>query len=88
MIFTGFVYLASYVLGLIVAILPTSTGFPAEVSNAFTTLGGYVQILNTLLPIPTLATVLAILVSVDLAIFGFKTFKWVLSHLPFIGGRG
>jgi len=88
MIFTGFVYIAAYILQLIVSILPTSTGFPSEVTAAFVTFGGYVQILDTVLPIATLATVLGILVAVDLSIFAFKTFKWIFSHLPFIGGRG
>ena len=88
MIFTGFVYIGSYILQLIVSILPTSTGFPPDVASAFATMGGYVQMLDTLLPISTLATVLGIIVSVDVAIFGFKTFKWLISHIPAVGGRG
>jgi len=88
MIFTGFVYLAAYILAAILAVLPYSAGFPTDVQSAFTTMAGYVQILNTLLPISTLATVLAILVSADLAVFAFKTFKWLISHIPFVGGRG
>jgi len=88
MIFSGFVYLSAYLLQFIVGVLPTSAGFPAEMTSAFNLMAGYVQILNTLLPISTLATVLLLLVSVDLAIFGFKTFKWLISHLPLVGGRG
>jgi len=88
MIFTSFVYLAAYVLGFIVDILPSSTGFPSDVQTAFNTMGGYVQLLDTLLPIGTLAIVLGILVSVDVAIFGFKTFKWLVSYIPFVGGKG
>lgn len=88
MIFSGFVYIGAYILQLIISVLPTSSGFPPEVASAFTTMGGYVQMLDTLLPIQTLATVLAIIISVDVAIFGFKTFKWLLAHIPFVGGRG
>jgi len=88
MIFTAFVYLGAYILGVIILALPTGTGFPADVQSAFTTLAGYVQILNTLLPIGTLASVLAVLVATDLAIFGFKSLKWLVSYIPFIGGRG
>jgi len=88
MIFTSFVYLASYVLGFIVNILPDSTGFPSDVQTAFDTMGGYVQLLDTLLPVGTLAVVLGILVSVDVAIFGFKTLKWLVSYIPFVGGKG
>lgn len=88
MIFSGFVYLGAFVLDMITSILPSSSGFPPDVQAAFTQMGGYVQMLNTLLPIGTLATVLAIVISVDVAIFGFKTFKWVISHIPAVGGNG
>jgi len=88
MIFSAFVYLSAYVLSAIVAILPSGTGFPADVQSAFNTMAGYVQILNTLLPLSTLAAVLVILVAADLAVFAFKTLKWLISHIPFVGGRG
>jgi hypothetical protein len=88
MIFSGFVYVGTFVLQLITSILPTSSGFPVEVQDAFNTMGGYVMILDSILPIGTLATVLGILIATDLIIFGFKTFKWVISHIPAVGGRG
>jgi len=88
MIFTAFVYLASYALSLLASILPFSTGFPPEVSTAVSTLSGYLGTLNVLLPIPTMAIVLGLFVSVEVAIFGFKTFKWIISHLPWVGGKG
>jgi hypothetical protein len=88
MIFTGFVYLASYILAVIVNVLPYSSGFPPEVTSAFNTMAGYVQILDTLLPIDTLAAVLAVIIATDLVIFGFKSAKWLISHIPFVGGRG
>jgi hypothetical protein len=88
MIFSGFVYVASFVLNMVTSILPSGTGFSPEVQNAFLTMGGYVGILNTLLPISTLAVVLGIIIATDVAIFGFKTFKWLVSHVPFVGGKG
>lgn len=88
MIFSGFVYLAAYLLQLVIFVLPVGTGFPPEVQSAFTSLGGYVGLLNTLLPISTLAAVLAILIATDIAIFGFKTFRWIIGYIPFVGGRG
>lgn len=88
MIFSGFVYIAGFILSLIIGVLPTGNGFPPQVAEAFTALGGYVQILNTLLPIPTMAWALGILISVDVAVFSFKTFKWILSHIPAVGGKG
>jgi len=88
MIFSGFIFVVVFLLSTIIGLLPTSTGFPTDVTSAFTTFAGYVQILDTLLPIDTLATVLGIIISVDIAIFTFKTLKWLISHLPVIGGRG
>lgn len=88
MIFSTFIYLAAYFLKLVIFFLPTSTGFTSDVTGAFTAMAAYVKLLNTLLPISTMASVLLILTGVELAIFGFKTFKWLISHIPFIGGRG
>jgi len=87
MIFSGLVYLSAYILQAITALLPSSDGFSPEVANAFTTMGGYVQILNTVLSITTLATGLTITFSVDNSIFGFKTIKWLISYVPLIGGK-
>ena len=87
MIFSGFVYVATFILTMITAVLPTGTGFPPEVQSAFTQMGGYVGMLNTLLPLSTLATVVAIVFATDLIIFGFKTFRWLISHVPFVGGH-
>jgi len=88
MIFSAFVYLAAYVLATLVAVLPEGEGFPDEVTAAFSTMAGYVQILDTLLPLSTLAAVLTILVAADLAVFAFKSLKWLISHIPLVGGRG
>ncbi len=88
MIFTGFVYVSAFLLQMATNLLPSSNGFPQELIDAFTTMGSYAGLLNTLLPLETLAIALGILISIDLAIFGFKSFKWIVSHLPFVGGRG
>lgn len=88
MIFSSFVYLGSFLIGALLLILPSGTGFPPEVTTAITEMGSYVVLLDTLLPVATLGIVLAILFSVELAIFGFKALRWMVSFLPFIGGRG
>lgn len=86
---TGFfINLVGYVLSYLVAKLPTSTGFPDEMVDGFDYLASFGSLLNTLLPVTTLSLALGILILVDNSAFGFKTFKWVISHLPFIGGKG
>jgi len=72
----------------IISLFPVGTGFPSEFHTAFTSLGGYVHMLDPLLPIETLLACLTFVFSVEIALFGFKTFKWVISHVPLFGGKG
>jgi len=88
MIADVFITISGYVLAVLVNLLPVSTGFPASVATAFTTLGSYVGVLDPIVPIDTLRTVLVLLVSIELIIFTFKTAKWLFSHVPLVGGRG
>jgi len=45
--------------------------------------------LKTIYPTPTpnIPPIISLIVVFELSIFGFKAFKWVLSYVPFIGGR-
>lgn len=88
MLLSGLIYIAYGLVSLIIAIFPTGGTFPSAVHTATTALGGYLHILDPLVPISTLLSCLTLIFTVELAIFGFKTFKWVASHIPFIGGRG
>jgi len=88
MIVTAFVSIITYFLSLLVAVFPESTGLPSELTAATNYLGGYLNLLDPIVPIDTLGTTLGILVLIELAIFGFKTAKWIISHLPMVGGRG
>ena len=85
MITTAIIYTAYYVLGFFVEIFPRSDGFPSEVATAFSTLGGYVGMLDPLVPISTLATCISILIAMELIIFAFKTLTWIFSKVPIIG---
>lgn len=88
MITNAIITLANFVLGIIIPIFPLSIGFPQAVHNGANTLGAGVGVLNPLVPIGTLVTILGLIVSVELIIFGFKTFKWLFSHVPWVGGKG
>jgi len=72
----------------IISLLPTSQGFPADALSSAQTIGGYVGIFSPVISIATLGTTLALVFSVELGVFGFKTVKWIISHVPFIGGKG
>jgi len=88
MLTTGIIYLGYGLVSLILGIFPAGGTFPASLHNATQALGGYLHILDPLVPISTLLTCLTLVFSVEIALFGFKTFKWLVSHIPFIGGRG
>jgi len=72
----------------LIDLFPVGTGFPSSFHTAVQSLGGYLHILDPLVPISILLTCLTLIFTVEIAIFGFKTLKWVLSHIPFLGGKG
>jgi len=88
MIFTALILVITDLLNFIVAFFPSSTGFPAEAHTAMQGLGGYLGIFSPILPLSTLFTILTLVLTVEVSIFGFKTFKWLISHIPQIGGKG
>lgn len=88
MITSAFIDFAYYLLNGIIGFLPSSSGFPQAAHDAMTGLGGYVGIWAPILPMATLVTVITLVFTVEIGIFGFKTTKWVISHLPWIGGKG
>jgi len=85
MITTALINFAYYLLSGITALLPQSSGFPPEVGTAFTYVGGYVKMLDPLIPIATLGTAVSIVISVELLILGFRMLEWIYKKIPIIG---
>ena len=88
MIITAFLQIVTYLMGIALSIFPDAGGLPSDVHSGATIIGGYARTLDGILPFNTLFTVVSIVVSIELLIFAFKSFKWLISHVPFIGGRG
>lgn len=88
MIFDALLYLGLLMLDWIVSLFPISTGFGAEFHSAMSLIGGYMDIFTPLIPVSTLISLIGIIMGVELGIFGFKTAKWIVSHIPYIGGKG
>jgi hypothetical protein len=88
MITTAIITLAYLLISSIIGLLPAGAGFPTGFHTAITSLGGYLHILDPLVPISILLTCLSLIFSVEIAVFGFKTIKWIISHIPWIGGKG
>ena len=75
-------------LSFIINLFPSGTGFSTEIHSAFSTLGGYVGLMDVFVPISALLTCLTLIFTVEIAMFGFKTTKWIIHFIPFFGGRG
>lgn len=88
MIITIIMSIGYLVITTILNFFPASTGFPADVLGAAGYLGEKAAELNVILPLDTMAVVLSIIFGVEIAVFGFKTLKWIMAHLPYIGGKG
>ena len=83
-----FINLSTYILSGIIGLFPVGTGFSATVHSAFSGLGAYLGILDPLIPISTLISAVTLIVSVELALYSFRSLKWLISHIPAIGGKG
>jgi len=88
MITTAFLTISYSLLSWILSLLPSSEGFPDVAHTAVSSIGGYFGILSPIVPIATLFTVVSLIFTVEIGIFGFKTVKWIISHIPWVGGRG
>lgn len=87
MITNGLLSLGWLVLHWIVNLFPLSTGFPTEVHTALETIGGYASIFNPIFPYQDMGIIIGILVGVEVGIFVFKTMRWGIGYLPFVGGK-
>lgn len=87
MISNALINLAYYIADFFIDLFPVGTGFPPAVHTATASLGGYLRIIDPLLPVSTLATIVTLVVVFELALFAFRTFRWLLTYLPFVGGK-
>lgn len=88
MITTAFIEIVNYLLTLALSVFPNSTGLPEIVHTSAVAIGGYARTFDAILPIDTIFTVVSLVITVQLGILAFKSFKWIISHVPFVGGRG
>jgi len=87
MITNALISLGNFILSGLVNLFPTSTGFSSGVFDGADYLGNMVGRYNVIIPVGTLATILGLIIAVELSIFTFKTFKWMFGYIPFIGGK-
>jgi len=88
MIINAIISLALNITNGIVNILPVSSGFPPAVLQAASTFAGYFGLFSPLIPLGTLLIAVTLVFVVEIAIFGWKTVKSLVSHVPQFGGAG
>jgi len=88
MITTGFINIGYYILHWLIGLFPVGSNLPASAHTAAAYLGSFFALIDPLVPTTTLATIVGLIFGVEIAFFGWRTLKWILSFIPFIGGRG
>jgi len=88
MITTPLINFAYFLISGFIGWFPAGSGFNETVHNSVIWLGGYLALIDDLVPISTLATIMLLVFSLEIGLFGFRTLKWIISHIPAIGGRG
>ena len=62
--------------------LLTDATLPANISNSISTMGGYIQAIDIILPISTLFSILLLYISIEAGIFSYKIIMWVIRRIP------
>jgi len=88
MIMDALIVAITSVIGFVIGLFPTGSGLPQAVHTASVQIGSYARAFDDLLPIDTLFTILTLVIIVQLSVSAFYGIRWVISHIPFIGGRG
>lgn len=64
-------------------LLPTAA-LPTDATNAITTAGSYLALINQVVPVNTLLIILGSVLTIELGIFTFKVVKFVYKKIPTI----
>jgi len=64
----------------------SDVSLPSGFTTAITSIGGYTSAMNSILPIDTLITIIALILGIEAIIVAYKLIMWVIKKIPFIGG--
>lgn len=87
MITNALLGVATFIIGLVIAIFPNSTGVPTEITDAVETFGGYITIIDAIVPMDTLGYIVGLVISFELLVFSFRGLRYIVKHIPFVGGK-
>lgn len=83
-----FINFAYFFISFFINLLPNGVAFPSEVHESALLLGGYNDLFSPIIPFTTLATVVPIALSIRFGYWIFRSIKWIISHIPLVGGKG
>jgi len=84
MIIDAIINIITSLVGVLIGILPDSTGLPDGAQTAFTAMLGFMYTFDFILPISTLLTILGIAMAFHASMFAFRGITWLLQKFPLI----
>lgn len=69
------------VMSLLAAVLPASSGLPSFITNAISTLLGYMYAFSYIIPVNTLISAIIIAISFEAGILTFRAFRFIINLL-------
>jgi len=85
MIFEFLLKIPALIVQSLISLLPQGGTLPAEWTSAVTTMWGFIEAFEFLIPIDTLLWCLGIALTFHLGVFTFKMFNWIINKIPFVG---
>ena len=73
----GFIYLITSPIRLF-----SDVSLPADINNSISAVSSNLALLNQVIPVGTIATILATVLFIEAAIFVYKGIRWVYNKIP------
>lgn len=81
MITNAIINLFFYLLSLLIALIPSSSGFPSDIQTAFTDIFSSASMWNNFLPVYQLLVILGIVFAIEAGIFTFRFIDWIYTKV-------
>jgi len=87
MIIEFFIDMVRKVVEWLLGVFPDMPSETLDFTTAFSGFGSQMATVNTFFPLDTLATMVALIFTVDILIGSFHFFRWIFAKIPIIGGH-
>jgi len=75
-------------LTLLANLFPIASSMASGVASALSSASSSLWALNAFIPVPTIALATGIAVSVEIVLLSFRFARFIISYIPFFGGKG